>query len=54
MRKRLAWQPLFGGGFRGLGWFETLALPVQEALDLVETARDWRREEMEAAFRGNR
>ena len=51
MRRDLAWQPIFGGGFRGLGWFETERLTVREALELVEDQAARRNADVESAQR---
>lgn len=46
---RLCWQPLFGGGLR-IGWSETLDLTMDEALNMLDTMTQWRRDEVNAAF----
>lgn len=51
IRFELAWQPLFGGGLRGLGYFDTLQLTVGEASELLELVVDRREREVKAAFR---
>lgn len=50
IRRDLSWQPLFGGGIRGIGWFDTLRLPVDEAYDLLEFSIEQREKEIKAAF----
>lgn len=53
IRLELAYQPLFGGGIRGLGYFDVLDLPMTDVADILDWMAIRRKEEVKAAFKGS-
>lgn len=47
MRLELSYQPIFGGGVRGINYFDVLKLSIEEALYISDWMAERRKEESE-------
>lgn len=48
----LAWQPIFGGGVRGLGYYDVLGLTMEEVWFVLDWTAKRHAEEAKAFKRG--